>query len=255
METQEAALLITVEISPEYSTQIVAWESESLTQSEQIRAMVCTDQESYERAVEQGRTIASFMDRVEKWFEPLISPLRTPLNKIYEARKGVLDVATEDKKHLARIVGKFLDDREREKKRLEAEQAAEARRLQEEAKLNAAVQAEASGLSERAVETILATPVPAAPPPVQRTYDIARGSSGRKNWFAQPIAAEPINGDLNAAKLALCVAIAGGRHDLLPYITENQSSLNKKASAETTSFSVPGWEAKYTSAASFRKAV
>lgn len=255
METQEAAPLITVTLDPQYDTQIVVLESESVTQSDVVRAMTCTDQESYDAAVVKGRLIATFIDRVESWFEPLITPLRSPLDKIYAARKGVLDLATADKKHLAGIVGTFLDEREKERKRLEAEAAAAQRKADEEAKLNAAVQAEQSGLSERAVETILATPAAAAAAPVQQTYQKAAGSSGRKTWFAAPSSADPINGDLNAAKLALCVAIAGGRHDLLAYITENQSSLNKRADADKTLFAMPGWEAKYSSAASFKKAV
>ena len=165
METQEtAAPLVIVEISPDWTTEIATLDSESLTQSEAIRAIRAVDQETYNEAVEMGRTIATFIERVENLFERYIAPLREPLAVFYEARKSVLDLAKADKKHLALEVGRYQDDQERMRLETQRLLAAEQKRLEEEAQLNAAIEAESSGLSETSLEQILATASSAAAP-------------------------------------------------------------------------------------------
>lgn len=236
-----------LEIAPDYDAQIVTHESQALTQSERIRAIVVTDQGTYEQAVEHGRLIATFIAEVEVWFEPFISALRGPLDQFYSAKKGVLDIAKADKAYLAGQVGSF--EREQERIRRENERIAreEHDRQERDARINAAVQAEEAGLKPESVERILSEPLRTIAPMAPPTFQKAPGTSGRQYWKAFPL-----NDDPDAAK-RLLVRAAAQDGALLAYLTVNESACNKKADIEKTAMKLPGFEARAEAKSSFRK--
>lgn len=231
----------------EFDVRIVTLESTALSTSEEIRALQVVDQDSYERMVGYGRIVATAIDEVEKYCEPYISKFRAPLDRIYEAKRGVLAVMKADKDYAATQAGKFEQEQRRQQMERDRLAREEERKRQEEVKLKAAVQAEDAGMSEKAVERILDTPISSLPPSVPSSYMRASGASARENW-----AAYPVDDDSVAALKALVIAAAAD-DQWLPYLMTNASALNQRAKAEKTAFKVPGFVAMSTAKSAFRK--
>ena len=168
MATQAASFTIEippeVKLDPQIDTQLATFDSQALTQSEQVRAMTITDQDTYEAAVAQGRLIATFIGEVESCRERITSPLFVPLNRLRGAFKSVLDVAEADKKYLSSLCGKWDATQRMLAQEADRRARVEADRIAQEAKLAAAIKAEVAGLKPAAVEQILNSPVTTVAP-------------------------------------------------------------------------------------------
>jgi hypothetical protein len=232
MATQEAAL--------DFNTQIITYESQSLEQSGKIRALKATNQESYQEVVTWGRLIATFIGEVENSFQPRIDDYRLPLDRLYQAKKSILDVAKGDKDYCAREQGGF-EYRERQAQQ-EKERLArvEQQRQEDEIKLAAAVKAEDAGLKPEAVEQILTAPSRMAAPSVAPTYTKAAGTSVRETWRAE------------VESFVELVKAAAANPALLPYLMPNESALNQRAKAEKSAMSIPGVKAVVEAKAAYR---
>lgn len=237
---------VSIVVRPSYSAEIVQLESESLSSTAEIRALQATDEDAYKRIVEQGRTIATFIKRVEEWFEPYITPLRSQLDAIYGSRKSILDIALGDKKYLAEQVSAFERAQERIRQDNERKQRLEQEQRDKQAKLDSAVAAEQAGASPAAVTRILDSPVTSIAPQAAPTFQKAAGTVGRKYWKAFPI------DDDHQTAFQTLVKAAAKDASLLPYIMLNESACNKKADAEKTAMRLPGYEARCESKSTFR---
>lgn len=151
----------------------------------------------------------------------------------------------------------------KETERLKSAAAAEQRRIQDEAnaKLREEAEREAAAarknqapaqvvqkLEERAktaVAPVVATP-PAAPPMTDNTVVTtwkARLSSTSEDADKLAPALTSLSKDEQADVLKLFAAIAGGRTDLLAYVSVNYGAINKLAVAQESTFSIPGFVA------------
>lgn len=242
-----------VKFDPQIDVQLATLDSQALTQSEQIRAMAITDQDTYQAAVAQGRLIATFIGEVESCRERLTSPLFVPLNRLRGAFKSVLDVAGADKQYLAGLCGRWDAEQRRLREEKDRRDRVEADRLAQEAKLAAAIKAEDAGLKPEAVEQILSSPVtavaPYTPPPAK-----AQGVSGRQYWKFYP--KNPDNLDADAAEaIAFRQLVVAAAEDpkLMCFLERNVSACNKEADMRKTTCNIPGYEALVEAKSSFRK--
>lgn len=248
-ETQKP---IIIEIPADATTRLLTLEEVSLTQSELIRTLTITDEDSYHAVVAQGRLVHTFISDVEVLKKRLCDPLSIPLDSLRASFKSILDLSTADKKFIAELVSQFEQAQKRAKEERQRLLDAENRRVQEQLRLDSAVKAEESGLSPTSVNRILDAPITTAAPVAPPTYQKAAGTAGREYWSAVPSPKDPICGEELAA-LRTLVQAAAKNDSLLCYLILDQSALNREATNKKTLFNVPGYEAQSRNSTSFRK--
>ena len=195
------------------------------------RAMVITDQASYNAVVEMRTQLKALRDAIEQAHaEPkklkhaawkaevaLESAELAPVQEV----EGVLKAKT------------FAWDAAQEAAR-RAEQArleAEARHRAEEEALAAAIEAEKAGAPAAEVEAVLAQPIIAAPVVAPKTYTPAPRMAGRESWSGRVT-------DLQALVRFVAANPAFGN-----LLMVNQTALNQLARSQKSMMKIPGVEA------------
>lgn len=160
----------------------VELEQQAMTWPEKARAIAVRDQESYNRAAGLLISIAG----LEK---EIIDHHKEPKQKAFEAHKAIvaaekrlLEPLAEAKGIIKRAIGAFEQEQERIRQEAERKAREEAARLEEEARLKLAVQAEEMGAPAETVQEIIDTPMPMAVPAAPRTFQRAAGVSTRRIW-------------------------------------------------------------------------
>lgn len=205
--------------------------AEGRTLQEQAVSLVVTDQTSFERAGLFLRTLKEYLKRVAEVFDPLVKKAHETWKEAL-AQKQKLEAPALGAERALKSTMAAWDQVQRQLAR-EAEETArrEQQRLSDDAKLDAAVEAEARGDGQAATRILEApmppTPiiVPAAitPPPPS-----AEGVSFRTNYRADVV-------DLKA----LIMAVASGQA-AVAYLLANQPALNQAARAMKEELRIPG---------------
>lgn len=212
----------------------------ALSWPDKAKAIVVSDQPSYDAAVSVGRDIVALRKEIEAQF-------KEPKEKAYAAHKSItamekryLDPLVQAETILKDSIRKFTAEQERirlENERILREQQA---RLEEEARLAAAVEAEQAGATEAEVQAVIEEPVFVAPVIAAPTFNKATGTSNPVTWSAQVV-------DMKK----LCAEIAAGRQPET-LLVPNQPVLNKMAVALKSALSIPGVKAVSTQGVRFR---
>jgi hypothetical protein len=157
-------------------------ESEALSWPQKAKAITIMDQESYDKGAALLVSIATLERQIiDHHKEPKEKAFQTH-RSICAAEKRLLDPLTEAKGIIKRGLGVWVQ--EQEQIRLEAQRKADelARKIEEEARLALAVEAEKAGATEETKAEILATPIPIVRPIIQPTFQKATGVSSKKKW-------------------------------------------------------------------------
>jgi hypothetical protein len=123
---------------------------------------------------------------------------------------------------------RFEREQEELRQRLQREAEAKQRQEEEERRLAAATAAEAVGLSEQGVQTILTAPDTAPAPVAAPTFNRVKGLGHRENWCAEV-----------TDFYALVKAVAKDKK-LLPLLEANMPALNAQARSLKTAMQLPG---------------
>lgn len=232
--------------------QLTTLDAKACEQSEKIRALTITGQDTYEVAVNYGRLIATAIAEWEKEKEERTGEAYTLVTRVRSGYNAAIKLAEADKQFLSSLCGAY----DRAQKRAEEEQArlakVESDRLEAERKLNAAVVAESAGMKPTAVERILTAPPTAMPVPTASVRPKVAGTSGRQYWKAYPSEAEPVCGDPTQALIALVKAAAAEPDRYLAFLSLNESAANAEAKKGELC-KLPGYEARTESKTGFRK--
>lgn len=153
----------------------VELEQQALTWPEKARAIAITNQESYNQAAGLLISIATLKKEIVDHHKPIKDTAFAAHKAAVAAEKRLLDPLVEAETFIKRGLGAFVQEQER--LRLEAQRKAdeEARRIEEEARLKLAVQAEELGAAEETVQEIVNTPMPMQRPVVVPAFQPAAG--------------------------------------------------------------------------------
>ena len=216
-------------------------ETRALALVESVRAIHIADQPSYDAAAEAIFVIKAMRKEVADHHDPIIASANTT-HKLAVAAKRKLDNPLQEREsHIKTGIRGF--DEMQERLRLEAQHKAdeEARKQEEEAKLQAGIEAERQGASKEDVQAIVEAPSTAPPPVMAPTYQKRQGVSVRENWKAQVV------------NLKLLVQAVSLEQAPLTCLQANQVALNQLARAQKQALSIPGVRAVNDAVVSARR--
>lgn len=248
METdvQKSNVVMTADIVPFFAEvtttekesvaeQLAKMEAEAIVLAADLNIIEVKDQESYDAGAEKVKEAKKFVKDRTEWFEPIRLLTYGLYQKVLD-RRGLIVKAVDS---LATIKDASLKtfEREQEQKRIKLQREAEERqrREEEERRLEAATAAEAVGLSEAAIQTILTAPVTTPAPIAAPTFTRAKGLGHRENWCAEE---DPATGGFWAL-----VKAAAKNKALLPLLEVNIPALNAQARSLKTAMQIPGFKA------------
>lgn len=211
------------------TTQVPEIETKILTLRTSAEALVITNQRTYDG-------VSSFLSHVivplRKQIVETFAPIKA---KTYAAWK---EAVAQEKKHLDPVdvaerllkgkIAVWEQEQERlrqvEQRRLEAE----ARRREEDERLESALAAECGGCPSEEIEAIIDTPSPPIAVVAPRTFQRAEGISTRENWTAEVV---------NKQALDQFVAT---HHEFGNLTVPNTTALNQLARAQKGLLNIPG---------------
>jgi hypothetical protein len=207
---------------------LIQFESQGIDLANRMSIIEVTDQESYNLGAELAITGKVFIKEKTEWFEPIRLLTYGLYQKVLDRRGGIIKGVESQLAILGSGLKKFERDQEELRQRLQREAEEKQRREEQERKLEAATAAEAVGLSEQAVETILTAPITTPAPVVASTFQRVKGLGHRENWCAEVF-------DF----YALVKAVAKDKK-LLPLLEANIPALNAQARSLKTAMQIPG---------------
>lgn len=239
METETTNLVVSAEIVPLFASvvssepesigeKMLRYEQQGIELASRLTAIKARDQESYELLASVVLESKEFIKTTTKEVEPFRLITYGLYQKALDLKKTIqgpvetnLQSATNDLKAFER---KQEEERQRIQRELEAKQRAE----EEERRLQAATAAEAVGMNEQAVETILTAPSVAPAPVAAPTFNRVKGLGHRENWCAE------------VTDLWALVKAAAKNKALLPLLEANMPALNAQARSLKTALQIPG---------------
>lgn len=213
---------------------LVQIETKALTLAEQARAVTVVDQASHDKAAELYLGLSELEKEIAAVHDPAIKAAHAAHKAAIEAKDKLAGPVAEAK----RIIKPKITDWEQEQRRIQERRQREAeelaRKLEEEARLALAVQAEQAGAPEETVQEIISTPIQIVTPVVAPTYQKTKGLTSRESWSARVT-------DIRK----LCAEIAAGRQPI-NLVEGNMTVLNGLARSLKSSLKIPGVEAVKT---------
>jgi len=187
------------------------------------------DQAGYTSAAEVVIAIKTTRKQVKDVYQPIIDRENAAVKATRgEFKKYDVPLATLEATIKGRMIT-FVDEQERERRKLEAEAQEKARKQAEDAKLEEARKLEEMGETE-ASEEVLQAPISVAPVTVDNKPKAA-GISTKKLWHAEVV-----------DKAALVKAVADGKQPM-SLLEPVMPTLNKMAKALTDELNIPGVKA------------
>jgi hypothetical protein len=200
-------------------------ETTALTVQERAKGLIITDSKSYTEAAGLLKEIASWKKQVKEHHRPTIDAAYKTHREAVAAEKRGLEPLDEADKLIRTAIGRWNQLQAIEKQKREDE----ARKAEEERRLNEAVKVEASGAAPETVNLVLDTPkeapafVPVAP--------TVAGISTRETWSAEV-----------TSLVELCAAVARGDASI-EAVQPNMKFLNERARMYKAEFAIPGVKA------------
>lgn len=193
--------------------------------------LAVSDRESFDLADAFLGAVKAYRKRIADWINPVIGAWHAGHKASVALRESLDGPAATLETTLKRRLGDYEQEQQRKLRAAEAAAAVERQRLEDEARLQAALAADAAGDAQQA-EAILTAPAPpmpvVAPPPAPVEIPRAQGLSFRTTYSAEVT-------DLGA----LIRAVAAGQAPIA-YLQANLPALNGAARAHKEVFSVPG---------------
>jgi hypothetical protein len=206
-------------------------------------ALTITDTPSYEGAAADLKGIKALQATVSDTFDGDIKKADVLHKSLCATRRTFMDPLKVAEKITKGKIGDYDDLLERQQREEDARLAAEARKRDEEARLEEAVALDAAGEHEQA-EQVLSDPTPPPPPVARQAAPKVAGQSSRIKYTG--IVAN------DQALLKLVKAIADGRAPL-SLVQANQSKINQMAQAMSGDMHFDGIEIKRERIVSSRK--
>lgn len=217
---------------PKGSASLVDIEQESLSIRQEIGALVITNQETYDLAVEKRVQATAWLKNAREFFKGMKDPAYAAWKKICSNENLVCDPTEAAIKKINRALLDWDQEQERLRRAEQARIEEEARKRAEEQRLADAIHMEDQGMPEEVVEEMLAAPVVTHTPVVAApTYEKSKAVVYKDNWKGQCT-------DLHAL-----VKAAAKDKNLLGLLMVNQPALNSMAKALKETMSVPGCKA------------
>lgn len=208
--------------------QALAIRGQSTSIAEQANALIVKDAESYQASIGTLQTIAAMKDAVVNYWKPIKDAAHKAHRQICNAEKEMitpLDTASASLNRRASAWKQVETEREAAAQR---QADLEAKKREEEIRLQQAVEAEQRGESAEYIEQVLQTPVFVAPTEVEKMVPKVDGAGDSTRYWAE------IDNLMELVK-----AVAAGRAPL-DAIEANMVYLNAKARKEKEAMSVPG---------------
>jgi hypothetical protein len=160
----------------------VELEEQALSWPEKARAIRVSDQETYDRAAALLISVGELEKKIIEHHRPIKESAYAAHKAAVAAEKRLLDPLAEAKGIIKRSIASFEIEQERIRREAEQKAREESARLEEEARLKLALQAEEMGAAPETVQEIIDTPIPMTVPPIQPMFSRAAGISTRKVW-------------------------------------------------------------------------
>jgi hypothetical protein len=196
------------------------------------RAMVITDQASYDAVVEMRQTLKTLRDAIEEARRERKKAKHEAWKAEVAAETAELAPVQEAERVLKALTFAWDAAQEALRRAKQAELEAEAKKKAEDEALAAAEAAQAAGAGAQEVEAILETPIVAPPVVAPKAYVAAPRMAGRESWSGKVT-------DMQA--LIRFVAANPGFQNLLQI---NQTALNQLARSQKSMMKIPGVEAR-----------
>ena len=245
-ENESAALAVHAGTDP---TQIAMFEAESLQLHSQALGIRIVDQDSYNAAVEAGKSAAGFIKRWKEWIQHPYDVVYGTYQRILQTKKAIEGPAEEAKRHCGNEILRWDSEQEQARLAEQRRREEEQRKQEEERRLAAAAEAEQAGASEETVQQIIEQQSTAPKPTVAPAYQKAAGAAVRSNWMAEIT---------DVAALARFVTLKKNEQFLevleLKALIEHHPALNRLAKTHEAALNdiLPGVRAVNKGAASFR---
>jgi hypothetical protein len=153
----------------------VELQQQALTVADSAKAIVVRDQVSYNLAAEKLLGVRQLIRQIDDTFDPDIKRWHEGHKAAIATKKKVLGDLPMADGILVKLIGTW--EQEQARIRFEAQRKAdeEARRIEEEARIALAVQAEELGATEETVQEIVNTPMPVQRQVITPTFERAAG--------------------------------------------------------------------------------
>jgi hypothetical protein len=199
----------------------------SLSIPEQAKSLKICDDVTYQKGGELFHTIKDLRREIDLVFSPIINAAHKAHKEACDQRRKVEAPLLEGEAILKLSMANYNEELERKAKEKQRKLEDLARRLAEEATLQAAIHAEAQGNNEVA-EAIISTPIEVAP--IVQVAEVTKieGVSYRENWRAEIV-----------SLMELVKAIASGSMPIT-LVVANEVALNQMARALKNAMNIPG---------------
>lgn len=169
-----------------HELEVVKQETDQMIAEAKALAVAIKDPPSYKLAGEFWLKAKAMEKRIKAYFKPVKDAMNKAKQEVLDKEDAALRRALECTAILGPAIGAYEAEQERIRLEMERKAQAEARRLEEEARIAAAVAAEQAGSKEEA-EEILATPAPVAPVTIQKQkFESEVGKiHTREDWKAE----------------------------------------------------------------------
>jgi hypothetical protein len=235
----ESNVVVTAEIVPLFAS-VVSSEPESISRkmtryveqgqalAENLAGIHARDQESYELLASVVLECKEFIKLTTKEVEPFRLITHGLYQKALELKRTIQESVETNLQAASNDLKAFERKQEEERQRIQRELEARQRQEEEERRLEAATAAEAVGLSEQAVQTILEAPSVTPAPVAAPTFNRIKGLGHREVWCAE------------VTDLWALVKAAAKNKALLPLLEANMPALNAQARSLKTALQIPG---------------
>lgn len=204
----------------------VKTQTNSLITSAKELAAAIKDKNSYDSAADLLIYAKGLKRKIEGYFKDLKDPINKAKDEILKKEKEALAPVDQAVALLGPAMSAFTMEQERQRRVAEQKAQAEAKRLADEATLNAAVEAEQGGDVEGSA-AILDTPAPIAPVSVPK-FEEAKGLHDRTTWKAEVLNLRSLIEGVIAGKVPITA------------IEANTTVINQAARAMKQEFNWPG---------------
>ena len=206
-------------------------ETMALAWPDEARAIVVSDQESYNHAAKALASIAKTEKEVKAHHAPMKTTAHEAHRAAVAAEKKFLDPLNEAKKIIKSNIVQWTTAQAKIKLDEENRRRHEAEKIEEEERLARAIKAEKDGQSKTQVEKILETPKEIITKPVEPTFEKSSSVITKTTWKAEV-----------TNIIDLCQAVVDGKATT-DMISANMSVLNQMARQYKDELRIPGVKA------------
>jgi vacuolar-type H+-ATPase subunit E/Vma4 len=207
---------------------LVPIEEKTLTLCQKAQALKVIDQISHDAAAELYLGLSALEKEISALHDPSIAACFAAHKAAIAAKQKLVGPVEQAKRIIKPKITSWEDEQRRIQAELQRQAEKQARKIEEEARLALAVQAEQQGATEETVAEIIETPVQIVVPVVAPTFQKVKGFTSRAYYSCEVV---------NFAALVQAAAL---NPNMMCYLLPNDSALNKLADSMKETFKLPG---------------